>query len=194
MIEAAVTLIAERGYERTSLAEIALAAGYSHGQAARRFATKAALLGQVLDTLLTDWHEDVVEPGVASRAAQDGAAAVLSVIEGYIDLVRRRPTQVAAVQRLFLEGGLGDGELAVRVRELHVRLRHQMAAHVRVGVAAGGIRADVDPDAVASLMVSALRGAGYQWLLDPERFDLVAALRGLEQHLAAVLRPPTAGR
>ena len=187
----AAGLIAERGYERTSLADIALAAGYSHGQTARRFGTKAELLSALVDVLLTDWHEDVVAPGVAAASKQGGLAAVLSVVDAYVDLVKRRPTQVAAVHRIFFEA-LGPGPLTERIRTLHQRLRGQMADHLRVGVAAGGVRADVDPDLTASVVISALRGASYQWLLDPDGFDLVQVLNGLRHYLATAVEAPAA--
>jgi hypothetical protein len=41
-------------------------------------------------------------------------------------------------------------------------------------VAAGDARPDVDAGAVAAEMIAFMDGAQLQWLLDPERVDLVA--------------------
>ena len=42
--------------------------------------------------------------------------------------------------------------------------------------ATGVVRADVDPRAEAVVFLGVLRGVTMQWLLDPERVDIVAAL------------------
>ena len=190
LLEAAIWLIGEQGYERTSLAQVAARAGYSHGQTARRFGTKAALLTAVIDALLGGWHEDVVAPAVSDAAQRGGVEAVLAVVDAYATLLAEHPRQLAAVQQLFFESLRTDARLTERVRVLHIRLREHMADHVRTAVAAGGVRADIDPDATATIFVSALRGAGFQWLLDPHGFDLAAALKQLCRHITLVLAPP----
>jgi hypothetical protein len=43
----------------------------------------------------------------------------------------------------------------------------------------GTVRRDLSPEREATLVVAGLRGLGYQWLLDPDRFDIVVALGDL---------------
>jgi hypothetical protein len=59
-----------------------------------------------------------------------------------------------------------------------------MATTIRRGIDDGSIVADVEPDMEAEFIVSVLRGAGYQWRLDPGQFDPVRSL----DHLIATTR------
>src|SRR5690606_37191431 len=55
LLEAAGALIAERGYENTSIAAIGERAGYSRGLVTARFGTKQNLLNVLLDRITFDW-------------------------------------------------------------------------------------------------------------------------------------------
>ena len=50
----------------------------------------------------------------------------------------------------------------------------------------GSICADVDPASEAIFVIAALRGIGYQWLLSPDQFDIVAAA-GPEDDISELL-------
>jgi hypothetical protein len=75
-------------------------------------------------------------------------------------------------------------ELKPQFVELHRNLRDSMATTIRRGIDDGSIVADVEPDMEAEFIVSVLRGAGYQWRLDPGQFDPVRSL----DHLIATTR------
>jgi TetR/AcrR family transcriptional regulator len=66
----AVRLFAERGYEGTAIADVALSAGLSKQNLMYYFPTKAALYTRVLDDVLDDWLARM-----ASLADADGGAA-----------------------------------------------------------------------------------------------------------------------
>ena len=68
--------------------------------------------------------------------------------------------------------------------ERFARVRGDVADRVRRSQAAGRIRADLDPEAIAALVVAASDGLQTQWLLDPET-PQNAALVLLEQLLEA---------
>jgi hypothetical protein len=71
---------------------------------------------------------------------------------------------------------------------LHRGFASDVARHVRRGIEAGLVRPEVDPENTARLFIATLRGSAYLWLLDPERFDLGAALEDLRVHVNQTLR------
>jgi hypothetical protein len=73
--------------------------------------------------------------------------------------------------------------------ELHADMRRDMARFVRRGLRDGSIRSGVSPDGEASVIVGALRGIGYQWLLDPAGFEPAPALRYLSRLVDERLTP-----
>jgi hypothetical protein len=68
-------------------------------------------------------------------------------------------------------------------------MRADLARLVRRGHRDGSIRRGVRPDDEAMLVVAGLRGVAYQWRLDPDGFDAVAALRCLTDAIDQRLRP-----
>ena len=50
-------------------------------------------------------------------------------------------------------------------------MRDDLTAALRKGIADGSVRADLDPEREATMIVGLLRGTSYQWLLEPDRVD-----------------------
>ena len=67
-LEAAVQLMGERGYEKTTLAAIGEAAGYSRGLATHHFGSKADLFARVIR-----WISDKLRRQVVFAGANDGS-------------------------------------------------------------------------------------------------------------------------
>ncbi len=61
------------------------------------------------------------------------------------------------------------------------RLRGELAERLRTEQADGRVRADIDPDRIAALLIAASDGLQVQWLLDPSMplADVLGALGGL---------------
>ena len=66
LIEATLSTIAERGFSRTTLTEVARRAGLSHGLVLFHFETKEKLFADTLDYLSEEYHRNW-------QAALDGA-------------------------------------------------------------------------------------------------------------------------
>jgi AcrR family transcriptional regulator len=173
LIDAAITLIAERGYDRTTLAAIGETAGYSRGLVTQRFGSKEGLLWAVVEEMLAVWSAQAVRPRVGDRVGVDALRSTLAV---YLDAVARRPQNIRAYYALLREA---DGPVpAVRdhIVKIHRDERDAIAAWIADGQSVGVVRPDVDPRAEAVVFLGVLRGVTGQWLLDPERVDIVAAL------------------
>lgn len=164
LLDAAIELIAERGYDRTTLALIGEKAGYSRGLVTQRFGTKENLLWAVIKQMLDRFSTQ----NLHERGEKTGVAALQGILTTYLDACDRAPERIKAYYALLREA---DGPVpAVRdaIRTLHETERAQIAALVTQFV-------DVDPDAFATEFLGVMRGVTMQWLLDP-KVDLVGTL------------------
>lgn len=186
LLRAATELIAERGYERTTLAAVGERAGYSHGLVTRRFGSKDGLLAALLQKMITEWHEHEIAPFLREA---NGFAAIRVVIDGIRTSVRRDPGAMRALYTLMFEALKPEPALLnQRMSEIHRAQRRSLVDAVRRGIDAGSVRTATDPEAVARMVVATLRGTAYQWLLEPG-FEFDSTLAAFEEHMEEALRP-----
>lgn len=165
LLRAALELISERGYDRTTLQAIGEAAGYSRGLVSHRFGSKEGLLWALLERMFGHWSTDSLDPAVGERV---GIEALHAAVEAMRRAVRTRPARLRAFYALLFESLGPLPVLRPKVAEFHRRQRDGVARWISAGIAAGTVREDVDAAAQAALFMSAIRGAAYQWLIDPE--------------------------
>jgi AcrR family transcriptional regulator len=163
LVEAATELIADQGYSATTIAQIAQKAGYSHGLVSQRFGSKSDLIRMLATEFQNYFAIDKLEPELKERHGLD---ALIVMIETYLDAVAGSGTLGRAYYELF-------GESIVLVPEIHetfVRadrnFRELLMKTIRAAIDLGEIPAVVDVSAVASVVLSILRGTSMQWLLD----------------------------
>lgn len=185
LLEAAAEVIAERGYRDATLAEIAQRAGYSHGLITLRFGSKEGLLEQLVEQFTRTWQETELRP---AQSGTVGAASVIALLDAQRASARRRPAMTRYFLALLFEALRPVPALGNRLRELHREHRAAIAKSIRRGVKDGSVDPDVKADAVAGVVLSVMRGAAYQWLLDP-KFDFDGTLATFARQLERSLRP-----
>lgn len=189
LLRAAAELIAEQGYERTTLAAIGQRAGYSHGLVTRRFGSKDGLIEALLRRMIDDWKQRELAPELEGKTGID---ALQTVIHQIRSSVHRDPGALRALYALMFEGLKPVPEvLARRMRELHLYQRTSWADALQEGLAAGDVQPDINVETTAALLVSTLRGAAYLWLLDSE-FDIDGVLLAFESQLDQLRTVPGA--
>lgn len=165
ILEAAADIVAEGGFEAITLAEAGARAGYSRGLPSHYFRTK--------DDLLSALGVFVVQLFMTRRrkGATSGYDGLIESFRDYFRLPLENPTTVRAFHAV-LAGALNTPAIKSTVAELNRASAAEIAAGLRAGIAAGQVRADIDPDTQGVLILAGLRGAVAQWLADPERIDL----------------------
>lgn len=108
ILRAAEALFADRGYEGTSMQEIATAAGFSRGMPGYAFGSKRELYEAVLRRAFAQPRALVGK--LAAAAESDAEEALRTGVEAYIEFLARHPAYVRLLQRAALEG---DGKLEV---------------------------------------------------------------------------------
>jgi AcrR family transcriptional regulator len=185
LIQAAAELIATQGYDKTTFVEIGRRAGYSHGLVTLRFGSKEGLLLALIDKVTVEWSAREIEPVAQTQV---GAKAIRVAIDGIRASVKRNPTNVRALYTLMFEAVRPIPALQERIRTMNEQQRDYYEAAILRGIEAGTVSRETNAGAAARLIVSALRGAAFQWLLEPE-FDFDATLAALADHLELILTP-----
>ena len=192
LLDAAEQVFRERGVTRTSLAEIAAAAGVTRGAVYWHFKDKAALFAALceratlpLDAMLAAaTGVDVDEPLAALRDLMVGTLQHLA-----------RDQRAQAVFEIVFSKTEACGEFG-RVAELQQSERCECVAHVeelvRRGIRLERLPADTDPVLATQLLQACMGGIMREWILDRQAYDLAAAAPELVDCIIAGLstRPP----
>jgi len=154
---AAWSLFAEKGYEGTSIGDVAAEAGIAVGTVYHHFTDKRALLLQLLERF--EAAPLVQEPdspggGIGIVLQEDDVpAAALALCKVAVTLRAQKPSLYSIAREL----GRGDTELAEccdSIARGHAeRLRYDLEAGQRLGK----VRADIDPESAAPLLQTILR-------------------------------------
>ena len=185
MLEAAVELMGERGYEKTTLAAIGEAAGYSRGLATHQFGSKADLFAQVIR-----WISDKVRRQLESALqGHTGVEALLAFAAAHGRFADDNPVMTRALYVLWFQSLISDSPMRDAAIEDLLGHRDRVRRIIEQGIAAGEVRGDVDATAEAIQFCGALFGLGLQRLIDPTGFPIDDMNRGFQERLEATLRP-----
>ena len=164
ILTTALDVIAENGYRKTSIRELAAAVGLSQTGLLHYFGTKEELFAEIL------LKRDDVDTG-PSGAVQAHLAAGGSVVGG-LEAVARHNTEVPGLVQLYAQF---SAEAAAdplhpahaRFQERYRQFRRQLAELIRETQARGELPASLDADRMATLLAAASDGLQVQWMLDP---------------------------
>ena len=177
IVSAAHDLFVVRGYRASSLRDVAAAAGISHPGLLRHFATKDALLAEVVESFERDNEFALLE----QLAAEDPGSL------GY-SLVAQRNEEVPGYLALFaaLTGEASSPHHPAHdiVRDRYARLRELSTDAVEEAVAHDTVSSDRDPAGEAVRIAAAWDGLQLLEQYLPERVDVVTALETYEEGLA----------
>lgn len=184
LLRAAVRLVAERGLERITLADVGEAAGYSRGLPTHYFGSKSGLIVALANRLV----ESFGHASEQARSEQRGLERLLATVGFYFEAARQEPIGVRALF-VMLGDALNNPLITPQIAELNARSANAVELSLRAAIADGEVRADIDARAQSILILGALRGVVGQWLLAPEAIDLEAArdefLASLKRSLAS---------
>ncbi len=183
MLDAAVDLVLRHGPDKTTLAMIGEAAGYSRGLATYRFGSKAGLYDALCKSISRRWLEYLTR-GVGDKSGIDAMCAALDAIHRFFE---QSPREARVLQILHCASASPGSEFPETSAGIHRRQRSDVADWVRRGQAEDRVRADVDADDVASQYVSYISGLSYLWLTSPETFDFSKTNAEMKRQLRASL-------
>jgi AcrR family transcriptional regulator len=185
MLQAAMRLVASRGYVHTTLEAIGVEAGYSRGLVSHRWGTKDKLLEELVDRVLEDFRVGLLE----RLRGLTGLDALFCEIDCYLEGMDDPPLSSRAFFVLMLES-IGP---APQIREHFARFSKKWQASlsrtINKGQQLGSIRSDVKPADEARLLIATLRGLRTQSMLDPASSDIARDIAALKNTLKQRLAP-----
>ncbi|QEO14417.1 TetR/AcrR family transcriptional regulator [Agromyces intestinalis] len=180
ILDRAIEVFAERGARGTSLRAIGEAIGVSHAALRHYFDSREELLVAVY-------------VAAAEREAVEDPDDDETSVVGVMTHAARRNQRVPGLVQLYttlVANGLEAGHPEARrfAADRFANIRVDLIERIRRDQAAGRVRADLEPVAVASLVIAASDGLQTQWLLDPA-IDPTPSLELLERLLAPPAPP-----
>ena len=185
MLQAAMRLVATRGYAQTTLEAIGAESGYSRGLVSHRWGTKDKLLEELVDRVLEDFRVGLLQ----RLRGLTGLDALFCEIDCYLEGMDDPPLSSRAFFVLMLES-IGP---APQIREHFARFSKKWQASlsrtIGKGQQLGSIRADVKAADEARLLIATLRGLRTQSMLDPASSDIARDIAALKATLTQRLAP-----
>ncbi|WP_233157212.1 MULTISPECIES: TetR/AcrR family transcriptional regulator [Amycolatopsis] len=184
LLEAAAKVFAERGYQAARLDEIAHAAGFTKGAVYSNFASKQALLAELID-------QHVRTRFAASALELRAGKAPERAVEDIAEVVARGIVEQDTWGRLLVEIGQQAGhDPAVRAVYVEVRraLRDELAAQVARTCEEYGIELAVPPEQIALTLQSLRLGLALEHGTDPEQVDRAAVAAVFTTTLRGLIR------
>lgn len=170
ILSTALEVIAERGYRKTSLRELATAVGLSQTGLLHYFGTKEELFIEVLR------RRD--ETDAQQYGSADGH---IHAIEGFLNVVRHN-ADVPGLVHLYTQfsaEATEEGHPAHAYFQERSALLHKLAVHeIELQKEAGRLPSTLDAELATRLMHAAADGLQSQWLLD-NSIDMPGALAHL---------------
>ncbi|MEU5850398.1 TetR/AcrR family transcriptional regulator [Saccharopolyspora shandongensis] len=151
--QAAATLFAERGFENTSAAEIAKAAGVSSGSVFYYFADKRAVFRSIFEQDLPTSRELVQR----CTAGEDPVASILTMVDE-LSVEAMDPIAPGLLVEILRQAGK-DPELAQVIGQNAAILRAGFAELVERGIRTGAIDPALDPHETAVAIEVVIDGA-----------------------------------
>jgi TetR/AcrR family acrAB operon transcriptional repressor len=181
ILNAAIRLIVEKGYDRFTLTEVGEVAGYSRGLPAHYFGKKEDLLTEVVRYIVDNYRTDSSQIDKALA----GLPRLIAAIRIYSKGAGSRESR--ALGALITEA-MFRPKLKRAITTLHLRGAANWEERILAGVAAGNVRPDVNVKAQAAVIYAFLRGQMTFAGLDP-KFDIEATAEEFVQTLAQHLAP-----
>lgn len=165
IISAAVAVFTERGYEATTMADIARSAGIGQGTLYRYVPSKRELLDLVFDYSVEEFI-NVVEPALRLDEPPESPTEIIGRLDAAVDalaaLTRDRPELLSLVA---VEAAAIDEELKLRVLGLEATVARMTARLCEDAEQAGFLRRDADPQVLGLLVTKALLPPGLSQVL-----------------------------
>ena len=170
LLDAAGELVLEGGFAAMTFAAIGERAGYSRAMVTARFGSRKGLIEELLNRLITRWHEQTYPSGHTNTGLQ----SILALVDLSRTRAQNEPEELRVFYALLFEAIGGEPLLRDRMLEFHDDIRTRLVEVAARGQRDGSIVTSVDPVDEINFVLGGMRGIAYQWLLEPH-FDAVRA-------------------
>jgi AcrR family transcriptional regulator len=186
LVDAALRVFAERGYDEATVEDIAAAAGYSKGAYYFHFASKEDIFQELLD----QWTDTRTERLGAFHEAAPAAAALVETLEAFLSYGERESLWPRLLVEFWAEAGRYEAIRRGLVRA-YAAWQRLLAQTFQRAADSGLLSPQLDPDAAARLVLATHDGLVVQTCIDPEGTRRISLRRVLGALLAYLASPAT---
>jgi len=191
LLDAGEVVFRQRGATRTSLAEIAAAAGVTRGAVYWHFKDKAALFHAMCDR--APLPLDTLFERAGETAPTKPRQTLRELCVGALQLLATDARTQAVFEVIFHKTEMVDelAGVATSHQDKRCRCLSQIEAIVRRCAEAGELPHDIDAALAAQGINALMVGIMHQWVLDPSAYDLAFAAPALiDTFLAGLVAHP----
>lgn len=173
LLEAAIAVFAEKGVSRTSLQDIAAAAGTTRGAIYWHFKNKVDLFNALMESAILPMEQAMAQIG------HDPTQDPLTELEHALLQTMRSVAGDARTRAIFeiatLKVEYVDDTLAIKARHVqaYANAMHEMRRSLQEAALRRGITLSLPVDAAATGLHALTAGLIHSWMLAPAAFDLV---------------------
>jgi TetR/AcrR family transcriptional regulator, transcriptional repressor for nem operon len=187
IIRKAAPIFNQRGYAGAALSDLMKATGLEKGGIYRHFDSKEQLAAEAFDYAWQETFDARIHDLDAIPNAVDRLKQLVA------NFVERRGTIPGGCPLLNTAVDTDDGNPVLRERARHALRgwRSFIISAIRAGIKAREIRPKIDPEKVATLIISSLEGAIMLYRLERNEESLRAIQAHLDNYFEAELRAPS---
>ncbi len=186
IIDTAARLFASRGFDGTSMSDLAAAAGLTKGAFYHHFESKDALFFAVVQSVQDKWVNAVGTEVMQTSHALD---QIMILLTNHARLLRQEPTLCLVMHGLTAEMEETNPGFLTALHEVYQGMIGFIQELLQRGQAQQQVRTDVDAQLMAVNLVGLLRGVSCFSVLGDMGLDCVAVIEALKPVLLEGLRP-----
>jgi AcrR family transcriptional regulator len=183
MFDAAISLINERGTQKTTLKEIGEIAGYSRGLANYRFGSKDGFMLELFARFDGRWKKHLG----SYIKDQTGIDAVLAAADALRDFLKLESAYMRAMYLLWYESLGHESEIRSKLADHHEVYRKDATQWIKEGIASGQVKKTINAEQFAVQYCAFIFGLVYQWLVNAESIDLDELFNDYEENIRELL-------
>lgn len=170
----ALMLFAEKGFEKTTLQNIASASGLGKGTLYHYFHSKFDILKKTVDEIMNEFA-DAIESAVFNEA--DPEKQIRSLFDQTIEWsLMVEPVLIVYMEMILINLRNNDyGDFLNDIRKLVSDYRIWLGDIIEKGKSEGKFKAEVDAKSLSVYLVASMDGLFLHYILDNRNFDLKAA-------------------
>lgn len=186
LLDAAITEFASRGFSRTTLTDIARAAGVTRGAVYWHFQSKEALFNEI-------WKEQVpvrqlITPLLSCETRHNPLQLLRETLTLALQYISCNPRWRALMQILYQKCEFSSEMISEEEIRSQIGFnKERMAALIRQCIATGQVAESTDVELIIILFFGCLSGIVKYWLLKPDSINLYSQASEIVDNMLMIL-------
>jgi len=185
IVRSAMKIFSQKGFDRTTVSDIAQEAGIGKGTYYEYFKSKDEVIHLVFDYFMQDLVPDFQKIVQQSIPASE---KIILMIKSMSHLIESKEQQdfVGLVFDVWAEGIRSQPHrksLELKMKQFYKDYREPVVEVLKQGIRSGEFRSDIKMEAEASVLIGLLDGLLVQWVLDRKGFPIQSALDAVVETL-----------